>query len=184
MKKNNHLCESKGLQESGKAETSLQSYYLKGMCAILLALTLLCTLGQRAEAASNNITKTAAPASAAGDVTYPANMFDDGKAHHFEYKTSDGTKIRYFVMKSSDGVIRAAFDACVACWREGKGYVQKDDVMICTNCGRRFPSTKINVVTGGCNPAPLDRKVEAGKIIIKAESFIQGKQLFASLGGR
>lgn len=131
---------------------------------------------------------TAAPTSqasqASGDVVYPVSMFEDGKARHFERKIGDGMTVRYFVMKSSDGVIRAAFDACLVCWREGKGYFQKDDVMVCRNCGRRFPSNRINVVTGGCNPAPLTRKVENGNVIIQAESFLEGKPLFAFERGR
>ncbi|MHB8111513.1 MAG: Fe-S-containing protein, partial [Syntrophorhabdaceae bacterium] len=81
-----------------------------------------------------------------------------------------------------DGVIRAAFDTCVVCWREGKGYKQKDDTMVCNNCGKRFKTTKINEVTGGCNPAPLARKTENGQILIKVENLLEGKQLFARGG--
>ena len=124
------------------------------------------------------------PAAGASEITYPVNMFENGKARHFQYKTTDGATIKYFVMKSSDGVIRAAFDACDVCWREGKGYTQKDDFMVCNNCGRRFPSARINEVSGGCNPAPLARKVEAGKVIIKVENILQGRQYFAFRGGR
>ena len=29
--------------------------------------------------------------------------------------------------------------------------------MVCNNCGKVFPSDQINVVTGGCNPIPLDK---------------------------
>jgi uncharacterized membrane protein len=152
-----------------------------------MLVALLSAMGFQALATTKSPTKatikTAAPPTpTANDVTYPVNLFDDGKAHYFDYKTSDGTKVRYFVMRSSDSVIRAAFDACVVCWREGKGYVQDGDVMICKNCGKRFPSVKINVITGGCNPAPLTRKVENGKVIIKTESFQEGKHLFAFLG--
>jgi uncharacterized membrane protein len=128
--------------------------------------------------------KEAAPASGGKEVAYPANMFDNGKARHFEHKTGDGVTVRYFVMKSSDGVIRAAFDACDVCWREGKGYVQKDDFMVCRNCGRRFMSTKINEVSGGCNPAPLTRKIEGDKVLIGIEHILAGKRYFALGGGR
>ena len=121
----------------------------KGTYMVLISFTLLAFVIQ-SPAQSKSPQKAATPATAAvpaaPDVTYPATMFDNGKARHFEYKTSDGVKVRYFVMKSSDGVIRAALDACVVCWREGKGYVQDGDVMICKNCGRRFPSVKINEV--------------------------------------
>jgi len=126
----------------------------------------------------------AAPAPGAQEIAYPANLFDNGKARHYQYKTDDGVTIRYFIMKSSDGIIRAAFDACDVCWREGKGYVQKDDVMVCRNCGRRFPSTKINVVTGGCNPSPLTRKVEGGKVFINVGHILEGRKYFDIGGGR
>jgi uncharacterized membrane protein len=128
--------------------------------------------------------KGAEPASGAREVSYPANLFDNGKARHFQHKAGDGTAIRYFVIKSTDGVIRAAFDACDVCWREGKGYVQKDDVMVCRNCGMRFPSAKINEVTGGCNPVALTRRMEGGKVIIGIENILQGKRYFAIGGGR
>ncbi len=111
-------------------------------------------------------------------ITYPEKTFADGKAHHFTYKADDGAVIRYFIIKSSDGVIRAAFDACDVCWPENKGYTQQGDVMVCNNCGRRFPSARINEVQGGCNPAPLKRKVEQGIVIIQVADILQGKRYF------
>jgi uncharacterized membrane protein len=86
--------------------------------------------------------------------------------------------IRYFILRSSDNVIRAAFDACDVCWPENKGYSQQGDVMVCNNCGRRFPSVRINEVRGGCNPAPLNRKVENGIVIIQLADVLQGKRYF------
>ncbi|OGP92522.1 MAG: hypothetical protein A2Z19_00370 [Deltaproteobacteria bacterium RBG_16_54_18] len=126
---------------------------------------------------------TTAGAVPATQVTYPEQTFANGKARHFTYKTDDGVTIRYFIMKSSDGVIRAAFDACDVCWPENKGYTQQGDVMVCNNCGRRFPSTRINEVQGGCNPAPLKRKVEQGIVIIKVADILQGKRYFDFRGG-
>lgn len=152
----------------------------KGVVSILAVTMLLGAMNVPAVAAP----REAVPVSAAQEVAYPTNLFDNGKARHFEYKSADGVTIRYFIMKSSDGVIRAAFDACDVCWREGKGYAQKDDVMVCRNCGRRFPSVKINEVTGGCNPAALTRNVAGGKVIIRVEKILEGKKYFALLGGR
>jgi uncharacterized membrane protein len=111
------------------------------------------------------------------EVTFPASLFEDGKARHFEYVSGDFT-IRYFVLKSSDGVIRAAFDACDVCWPAGKGYYQEDDYMVCRNCGRRFASVRVNEVKGGCNPAPLNRKVENGKVLIEVKDILEGIQYF------
>lgn len=110
-------------------------------------------------------------------VRHPLSLFEDGKAHHFEHK-SDGLTIRYFVLKSSDGIVRAAFDACDVCWPAGKGYVQSGDEMVCRNCGRRFASVLINEVKGGCNPAPLNRTIQGDLLVINVRDILSGQQLF------
>ncbi|MCB2191655.1 MAG: DUF2318 domain-containing protein [Deltaproteobacteria bacterium] len=111
-------------------------------------------------------------------VALDASLFEDGKARHFELKGEGGMLVRYFVIKSSDGVIRAAYDACDVCWPEGKGYYQEGDMMVCANCGKRFPSIKVNEVKGGCNPAPLLRRVENGKVIIRLADIAEGRRYF------
>jgi uncharacterized membrane protein len=90
----------------------------------------------------------------------------DGKAHHFQVKSDDGTMVTFFVLKSADGVLRAAIDSCDVCYRSGLGYYQEGDNMVCKNCGQKFASNKINVIKGGCNPAPLDRTVVGDKLVI------------------
>lgn len=120
----------------------------------------------------------AAKADSPNQIIHSEKIFADGKKHQFTYKTEDGIIIRYFILKSSDGVIRAAFDACDVCWLENKGYSQKGDFVVCNNCGKRFPSTRINEVHGGCNPAPLRRKVENGNVIIQVTDLLGGKNYF------
>jgi uncharacterized membrane protein len=114
-------------------------------------------------------------------VSYPASLFADGRARFFELKHANLT-IRYFILKSSDGVIRAAFDACDVCWPAGKGYYQDGDVMVCRNCGRRFASVLVNEVQGGCNPAPLKRSLQGEQIVIRAQDILEGKQYFDFTG--
>ena len=119
-----------------------------------------------------------APASGnSTQVTFPVSLFDDGKARHFEHVDGKHT-IRYFVLKSSDGVIRAAYDACDVCWPAGKGYYQDGDYMVCRNCGRRFESVLVNEVKGGCNPAPLKRALDNGKLVIQVKDILEGRQYF------
>lgn len=119
------------------------------------------------------------------EVSYPVSDFADGEARFFQYKTKEGVAIRYFILKSSDGTIRAAFDACDACWRAGKGYHQEGDEMVCNNCRMRFASVKINEVKGGCNPSPLKRTVVGDKVVIKSADIEQGVGYFnfEGLGG-
>ncbi len=106
-----------------------------------------------------------------GVLNIPVNDINDGKAHYFKVKADDGIMTSFFVLKSSDGIIRAAIDACDVCYRSGKGYVQEGDFMVCTNCGRRFASTRINEVKGGCNPAPLNRKIAGKNLVIQMKDI-------------
>ena len=96
----------------------------------------------------------------------PLKDVNDGKAHHYQVKAVDGTTVIFFVLKSGDGIVRAAIDSCDVCYKSGKGYYQDGDFMICVNCGQRFASNKINEVKGGCNPAPLEREVAGDKLTI------------------
>jgi uncharacterized membrane protein len=114
-------------------------------------------------------------------VILPVALFEDGRARHFEYHYGDIT-LRYFVIKSSDGVIRAAFDACDVCWPAGKGYSQDGDAMVCRNCGRRFASVLVNEVQGGCNPAPLNRTVVDDRLFIRVKDIQDGKMYFDFAG--
>jgi uncharacterized membrane protein len=122
-------------------------------------------------------TATATTAPAGRDVTIPVAEVSDGKAHFYTYDV-DGTTVKYFVLASKDGKIRAALDACEVCYPQKKGYQQKGDAMQCNNCGKVFPSAKINVITGGCNPIPLDRSLSGGQLTITTDSLTQGVQYF------
>ncbi len=110
-------------------------------------------------------------------VSIPLNEVSDGQAHYYSVDV-DGMPIKFFVLKSRDGIIRAAFDACDVCYRSRKGYSQDGDFMICNNCGMRFHSTRINVVQGGCNPSPLKRTTEGDNLIIKIDDIRSGKKYF------
>lgn len=112
-----------------------------------------------------------------GEVHIPVANVNDGKAHYFSLK-SDGKAIHFFVVKSRDGIIRAAFDACDVCFPAQKGYSQKGDYMICNNCGRAFHSTQVNEVEGGCNPAPLKRNQTGDTLVIQKDDILTGARFF------
>lgn len=99
-------------------------------------------------------------------ISIPLDKISDGQAHYFTTPSEKGVAVKFFVVKSHDGIVRAAIDACDVCYRAGKGYVQEGNVMVCTNCGMRFATDRINEVKGGCNPAPLNRTIEGGYLLI------------------
>ena len=110
-------------------------------------------------------------------IRFPLATFDDFKAHHYTYM-HEGRPVEFFILKSTDGVVRAAFNACDVCFRSKKGYTQDGDVVICNNCDRRFPADEINVVQGGCNPSPLNRTTEGDTLIIHVEDILAGSTYF------
>jgi uncharacterized membrane protein len=115
---------------------------------------------------------TNAPSSAPDSRDIRISLSDlGGTAKFFDYKLSDNKPIRFFVIKSSDGVYRAALDACDTCYHAKKGYHQEGDDMICNNCGLHFHSSQINEVHGGCNPVGLPRTIEGNQIVIKASEL-------------
>ena len=144
---------------------------LIGMAVLLLAA--------HQEAFANNFTVAAVDVKPQnGLFAFPVSEFQDGKARHFNFKISPSQSIRFFVIKSSDGVIRAAFDACEVCYRAKKGYAQQGDNMVCLNCGMKFKSVKVNEVTGGCNPSALKRTVKDGNVIISQQDLLVGAKYF------
>ena len=142
------------------------------LAAVILAGGAVYFLGGEKEAGPVAAT-AAVTQNSATEFVYNASDFDDGKAKYYSYKSPQGLDIRYFLLKSSDGVIRAAFDSCDTCWTAGKGYRQEGDFMVCNNCGLRFASVKINEIKGGCNPAPLSRTAKGDKIIVKVKDIIE-----------
>ena len=110
-------------------------------------------------------------------VRIPLSALESGKAIFLEADL-EGRRIHYFAVKSSDGVHRAAFDACDVCFRSNKGYRQEGDLMVCNNCGQTFPSVKVNELKGGCNPAPLVRAVDGDHLLIQKKDIAAGSGYF------
>jgi len=112
-----------------------------------------------------------------GKLRFAAADFADGDARFYRFKGQNGP-IDFFVVKSSDGVIRSAFDTCDVCYKSLKGYRQEGHEMVCNNCDQRFPTDKVNVVKGGCNPAPLLRQQVGETIVIAANDIENGAWYF------
>jgi uncharacterized membrane protein len=119
-------------------------------------------------------TVASAVAAVGSDVRLDVAQFDDGQAHFYRHTNAAGKEIRFFVLRSSDGVIRAAFDTCDVCYRARRGYRQVGDTMVCNNCDQVFRSVDINVLQGGCNPVPLDRIVQNGQVVLTAAALDAG----------
>jgi len=112
-----------------------------------------------------------------GIVQIPQGDLEGGQARFYKVATSAG-EISFFLVKSQDGVIRAALDTCDVCYKEKKGYRQEGDAMVCNNCNQAFRTDLINVVKGGCNPAPLQRELRGKNVVIELVALEQGSPYF------
>ena len=147
---------------------------VSGLCVVFAAVLGYLVLSGRTVSA-HPITDIAGSGT---DVSLPVSDFPGDIAKFYRYTTAAGQQIRFFVMRSADGIIRAAFDACDVCYRERKGYHQEGDDMVCNNCGRHFRSTAINTVTGGCNPGTLERSVTGDRVTMSAAALDSGAGYF------
>lgn len=112
-----------------------------------------------------------------GTIKLESADFNDGKAKFYRFKGQSGP-IDFLVVRSHDGVIRSAFDTCDVCYKALKGYRQEGDDMVCNNCDMRFKTNMINVVKGGCNPAPLKRQQVGETVVIAANDIKKGAWYF------
>lgn len=112
-----------------------------------------------------------------GEVRVPLPGPQDSSARFYTYPVG-GKEIKFFLLRAADGTVRAALDACNACYHAKLGYHQSGDVMVCNNCGMSFKSTDIEKVTGGCNPVPVRKNVDGGTVVLKARDLEAGAKYF------
>ncbi|MEK6938959.1 MAG: DUF2318 domain-containing protein [Nanoarchaeota archaeon] len=98
----------------------------------------------------------------------------------FFNQTIDGVKIEFFVVKSSNGEIKVAFNACDVCYGNQKGYVQEGKEMVCNNCKQRFEIDNLDVKNkvAGCWPSYLESKIEGDSILISQERLSERRYMF------
>lgn len=109
-------------------------------------------------------------------VKIPVSEISD-KAQFYEYEG-----IEYFAVKTDDGTIKTAFNACDVCYKSGKGYRQEGKDMICNNCGNHYTISGLgtkNLAGGGCWPGYLPNKVEGNYLVIAKSDLDVGKYRFS-----
>jgi uncharacterized membrane protein len=163
----------------GHARPRIKPNHILGALGTLLVLALvyLAFAGTNKSSAVTTVKPVTAGDSSSGAIQIPLSEVSS-EAKFYEYQTASQKKVRFFVIKSSDGVYRAAADACVVCFREKMGYHQEGNDMVCNKCGKHFPSALVNEVTGGCNPDGIPRTIQGDKLLIAASELEARAELF------
>jgi uncharacterized membrane protein len=99
----------------------------------------------------------------------------------------EGVQMEILAVQAPDGTYRTVFNTCQVCYASGRGYYkQTGNVLVCQNCGNRFPMSRVEVSSGGCNPIPIfpQYKVQdEEKIVIPRDFLVRAKGIFARWKG-
>ena len=123
-----------------------------------------------------------------GNVYVALEQVEDGHLHRFTYETeagfdmgngketSGGVGVRFIVIKKpNSSAYGVGLDACEICGQTG--YYERDGQVVCKLC-----DVVMNINTigfkGGCNPIPVEYKVEDGYIILPADGLAKFEKTF------
>ncbi len=110
-----------------------------------------------------------------GAVRIPVASVSDGVLHRFELDDA-GTSVRFIVIEKADHTLATAFDACQICG--AKGFYQKGPNVICKNCASALVTGTIGT-KGGCNPIPLQSRIDGGMLVIDEGALEHESKRFA-----
>ncbi len=101
----------------------------------------------------------------------------DGNLHRFYHITSDGTKVRFFLINRYKNHVKigVVYDACMICG--DMGYIQDGNEVICIACNVRMHIPSIGK-PGGCNPIPFEFEEKDDTIVISTAELDRGANYF------
>ncbi|ATW28862.1 hypothetical protein DCMF_23900 [Candidatus Formimonas warabiya] len=109
------------------------------------------------------------------EILIPLENISDGHLHRFVYTASDGTEVRFIVIKKNEAAFGVGLDACDICGPTG--YYERDDEVVCKLC-----DVVMNISTigfkGGCNPVPLAYTLRGGTMVIQTQNLENEKNRF------
>jgi uncharacterized membrane protein len=110
-----------------------------------------------------------------GELRLDLATVDDGNLHRRSYTASDGTQVRFLVVKKTANAYGVGLDACDICG--ASGYYQRGDQIVCKLCDVVMNKSTIGF-PGGCNPVPLKFSIKNGKLVILASNLEEEKHRF------
>ena len=118
----------------------------------------------------------AVPVQAAnGLVDVELEQINDGHLHRFVYRASSGEQVRYIVILKGGSAYGVGLDACEICG--ATGYYERDNQVICKLCDVQMNKATIGT-RGGCNPIPIEYRIEEGKLRIAQSELDKNAQIF------
>ncbi|WP_195199603.1 Fe-S-containing protein [Faecalispora jeddahensis] len=151
-------------------------------CTVVLAgylLSILCLTVVKAYDEREAVLSPAEPMNVVGsEIVIPLENVGDGHLHRFIYMASNGTEVRFIVIRKSANTnsYGVGLDACDICGPTGY-YERGDHEVVCKLC-----DVVMNISTigfkGGCNPVPLSYTIQAGNMVIQTNDLESEKKRF------
>jgi uncharacterized membrane protein len=158
-----------------KADARRRLRSCTGLLAGLLAALLSVTVGQSYADRKVELSPPEELPAEQGRIVIPFEEVDDGGLHRFVYRASDGTEVRYIVIRKSGSAYGVGLDACDVCG--ASGYYQRKDQVVCILC-----DVVMNIATigfpGGCNPVPLKYGTSESGLTIDTKDLEAEKRRF------
>lgn len=149
-------------------------------CAVVLAGYVLAVLSMTAlktYAEREVVLSPAEPMNIVGsEIVIPLENVNDGHLHRFVYTASNGTEVRFIIIKKNANSYGVGLDACDICGPTGY-YERGDHEVVCKLC-----DVVMNISTigfkGGCNPVPLAYTISGGNMVIQTQNLENEKKRF------
>jgi uncharacterized membrane protein len=109
------------------------------------------------------------------EIIIPIEQVQDGHLHRFAWNASDGTEVRFIVIKKSAVAYGVGLDACDICG--ATGYYERKSEVICRLCDVVMNKSTIGF-KGGCNPVPLAYSLRGGNMVVLTEDLENEKVRF------
>jgi len=170
---------SQAARRSETAKIRRERFYRRGAVASALVVLVSVGIAYAREIAPRNVPPPEPVAREGKFAVIPVESLADGKLHRLGL-FADGRMVRFLAMKTTDGKIRTALDACEICG--AFGYIQEGENLSCLNCSAEInPFTMGN--SGGCNPIPLDSEVTATQVKVPVRVLEAKAAIFTAQSG-
>lgn len=94
----------------------------------------------------------------------------------------NGTSVRFFLVKDSDGMIHSALDSCPKCFRKHMGFRQfNSELMVENCCNMAFPIKNITLEGCSipkCHPAFLPSQIIGDQLVVAKSDLLAGSYMF------
>ena len=145
---------------------------------VIIALVLMTTSSSAGSLIANQqaeIVPAVEVTAQAGSVDVDLEVIKDGHLHRFVYRTSSGEMVRYIVILKGGSAYGVGLDACEICG--ATGYYERDNQVICKLCDVQMNKATIGT-RGGCNPIPIEYKIEDGKLKVPQAELEKNARIF------